>query len=344
MAEFPPYEVAMMPEPTTRSFRIPRVRSVQPVHYVIGGVFFFAVALVGFLIALFGRQGQASLHLMSTLPAIVSVHCWLAAWQLRRCPEEITVSAEGLGVNRRNARSLLAWDAIGWVSQGENPLTHAKHLTVYDVKGKLVARIPSALEGYQELAAFLQRHVVSQDAHRAERIRLRKARRMAIGTMAFSLLFLAGGVMFWFDARRQLRDERLLAESGVMTEAPIVRRFLAPDGVTTRVEFEVPRDAGEPVRHNVEITDDYYEKLAEQTHVSILAVPGFPSATRLVEGAVIDRTDTPRSKYLFVCLAALLGFGGMAASVMFWRGLDFVLDPQTKTYGFRRIGEVRGDP
>lgn len=333
-----------MPQVSSRTFRLASDNSNQVALFTLGGVALIFVAVIGFVINLFTSQGQITLHMMSTVPTIIAFSLLTHAWNLAKAPQEISVGEEGISTIKGNNVVTTPWEQVGMVSQGEAGIQQQKYLDVMNVEGKRIARIPSVVEGYEDLVTILRQQVASQNPERSSTLHRRKARWQALGAFAFAAFMIAGSVFMTTTAIDQQRVDALLAEQGIESTAPIVRRFLAPNGVTTRIEFEVTSDDGQSVIHNKEVTPAYYEYLADATEVPIKTVPNHPDATILLEGLVEGSTTNPVANYLVSAGLGLFGLLALGVGVMFWLGYDFVIEPETKTYGFRPLGEVRTAP
>src|SRR5689334_1870084 len=64
----------------------------------IGGL---CLAALGFLVAVFGRVGQLSLHAMATFPTILSIAALTAGWSLLRTPRRVAVGTDGLTIETK---------------------------------------------------------------------------------------------------------------------------------------------------------------------------------------------------------------------------------------------------
>ena len=131
--------------------------------------------------------------------------------------------------------------------------------------------------------------------------------------------------------------------AGVPGEAEIVRRFVAPNGVTRRLEYRVTGVGGQTGTRNAEVTLAYWESLEDAKTVPVIYVPQEPAVSRLVDGEVGSRdlSDSPAVMIgLSVGLIALC-MVFLAAAAMQWYGWDIDLDNKTGRISIKRFGAGR---
>jgi hypothetical protein len=144
-------------------------------------------------------------------------------------------------------------------------------------------------------------------------------------------------------AFEEKRTAKLLQEAGVPGEAEIVRRFVAPNGVTRRLEYRVTGVGGQTGTRNAEVTLAYWESLEDAKTVPVIYVPQEPAVSRLVDGEVGSRdlSDSPAVMIgLSVGLIALC-MVFLAAAAMQWYGWDNDLDRKTGKISIKRFGARR---
>ena len=139
--------------------------------------------------------------------------------------------------------------------------------------------------------------------------------------------------------RETAKIESLIASDGIETKAKLIERFLAPDGVTTRIKIQATDETGGEAEHNFEVTQAYYDRIANAAEVDVVMARTSAKACRLAEGQVLSKADSPASSYWTAGGLGLIGVGCIAAAILFWSGYDFVADPDTKQFGLRKIGE-----
>ena len=134
----------------------------------------------------------------------------------------------------------------------------------------------------------------------------------------------------------------LLEEGGEAGEAEIVRRFVAPNGFTKRVEYKVVDSAGISATRNVEVEPGFWNGLEGAKSIAVIWVPGEPSVSRLLFGEVPDRefTKTPVGGYGLATLGGLLALFLLGASPFMWNGWDLAHDAQSKKWSLKHYGKV----
>ncbi len=164
--------------------------------------------------------------------------------------------------------------------------------------------------------------------------------------MAFVIgLFMAFacGFIVWLTYQKQ-RADRLLEERGQPGEAEIVRRFVAPNGVTKRLEYRViAEDDGRSATQNVEVEPAYWDSLEGVKTIPVVVVPGEPGISRLEEGQVTrddEFTRTPAGGYTLAALGGLMAVFMLGMSVLAWNGWELSQDSTTKRWTLKRHGKV----
>jgi hypothetical protein len=222
-------------------------------------------------------------------------------------------------------------------------LNQRRQLVVYDVDGKTLARISEAFDDFDQLTEIVKQRIEAKGDDTADRLQRRKSKRSALflsGT-AVGLLALAA-VNLWMVQREQ-RARRLLAEAAVAGDAEIVRRFIAPNGVTTRLEYRITAPDGAQGTRNAEVSRAYWDSLEGATTVPVTYVAADPSISRLTTGEVPDDDPTrkPGMMYGLCGVLALICLFLLAAAVLQWRGWDIDLDSKTGKISIKRFGTGR---
>jgi hypothetical protein len=129
-----------------------------------------------------------------------------------------------------------------------------------------------------------------------------------------SLTLSATGILFpgiaadnaWMMHDKQ-RAARRLKEAVVPGEATIERRFLAPYGVTPRLEYRITIPEGKAATRNTEVDREYWDSLEGARTSPVVFVPDEPSISRLEEGRAPERdlADQP------LRLRPVCGHGGL---------------------------------
>jgi hypothetical protein len=314
-------------------------RSKSKWLWFAAGVGFIILAGIGFVIALFGRVGPFELQLLATLPMLLAVGAFGKAWIARKLPSQIAVDTKGLSIYRGNSIRQLDWDQFGWVTVNRTAFSQQKQLIVFDSTGKKIASI-SEFPEFDELVDRVQAELARRHGAGTERVRMRKARQTAIfmtGASIFLLAIVAANI--WMVRDRQ-RAENLLKSSAVHGEARILRHFVAPNGVTKRIEYEVSGDNNRTGTRNTEVTPEYWEATAAADKVAVVYVPSEPDISRLAEGEILEKdlSENPLVMYGLCAGLGLLCVLFLAGAALQWKGWDIDFDSKTGTFSIKPFG------
>jgi hypothetical protein len=330
------------PPSSEQTFNRSRSANLTGTLLFFAGLGLLGLAVVGFGIAIIGRPGELALHAMSTMPAILGVAALTGSWSLLRSPSWVSVGSDGLTIGHKRGTQFLRWDDVGCAALETVGSSHRRRLNVTDPNGKSIVKLDQSFERFDDLAAMISSHVEAKGDGTAERILRTKTKRQ--GALAFVVgLFLATACAFvaWktHDDQRALR---LLEEEGEPGEAEIVRRFVAPDGITKRVEYKVVNAAGLSGTRNVEVERKFWNRLEGVKSIPVISVPNEPSISRLLEGEVRenDFTKTPAGGYGLAALGGLMAAFLLGASPFMWKGWDLGHDSKTKKWSLKRYGKV----
>jgi len=288
----------------------------------------FLLATVGFVFAIFNRPGQFQLHLMTTMPVLVALGCLAKARAGFTSPLAIGFTPNGLRVWRPRHAVFHSWEQISWVSVDDMPITSTKRLTVFDRQGKKLLVLADTFPDFGELATLLRERAREEVNSAARGIRLRKAKRTAIQTAAIGAgLLLVCLANIWMSYAKQ-HEELLLMTEAVPGEGKILRHFVAPNGVTKRLEYEVTDTTGERATRNAEVEPTVWELLEDSDIVPVVYVPGRPDLSRLSVGEVEDRDFSTRPGVMYALSAVMILFCLLcfAGAIVQWRGNEIYVD------------------
>jgi hypothetical protein len=328
--------------PVEQTFNRSRSASLTGTFLFFAGLGCLGLAVVGFGIAIVGRPGQLGLHAMSTMPAILGVAALTGSWSLLRTPYRVSVGSEGLTIENKRGTQFLRWDDVGCAALETAGSSHRRRLNITDPNGKSIVKLDQSFERFEDLSAMISSHVDAMGDGTAERILRTKAKRQ--GTLAFvvgSFLAMACVFVAWKTQDDQ-RALRLLEEKGEPGEAEIVRRFVAPNGFTKRVEYKVVNSAGVSATRNVEVEPGFWNRLEGVKSIEVISVPDEPAISRLPLGEVREKdlTKTPAGGYGLAAIGGLLAMFLLGASPFMWNGWDLGHDSKTKKWSVRRYGKV----
>ena len=248
----------------------------------------------------------------------------------------------GIHVRSGKSERLLPWSDVAWSDVETQGFTGRRQLKVYDNNGKVALRLPSSLEPFDALVANLRQRLTAQPSPRTDAVRWRKTRRNAALFLFVGTLALAGAVWTAWQSYTTRRNEELLRTQAADAQALIIRKFVAPDGQTRRVEFRVAapgeRMPADGYLHNIEVDRNFFALLREGMRVPIKTVPGHPEIARF-PGEVKDEFLNPSPKFnLLLSLAlAALGLFMTAGAVMAFKGIDIATDPATGKLKINRL-------
>jgi hypothetical protein len=308
---------------------------------LLGGGALIVCAMVGFALAIVTKVDQIQMHFMTTGPLIIGVGLLAAGWGLTQSPLQVAVGPSGVAIEGRKNRQKFTWDQIGWASVGTAGMSGRKVLSIYDTRGKRLAMISDAFEGFDTLAGLVTTRASARTDGAATKIQASKSRRNAWLSFATGLGLAAAAIGIATFTWSDMRSQQLLAEKGVPGEGEVVRRFMAPDGVTARLEYRVKTPEGIAPKRNAEVERAYWDRLEGATTVPVIHVPGEPGISRLAEGEVADDDvfKTPVGGFGLAGLGGLMSLFLLGIGVMQFLGWDIDIDSKTGVPSLKRYGQ-----
>lgn len=307
---------------------------------MVGGILALVFAAIGFAVAIFTRVDQLSMHAMTTLPTLLGLGALTAARTLASTPQQVAVGPKGLRIEGRRGSQQYSWDQIGWATMGAGALNQRRRLVVVNTDGKNIAKLSEAFDNFDALVHLVKQRIAEKPDDISERIQIRKSKRCALMTAAVGIALLTAAVAIAWMAHREQRASRLLEEVAVPGEAQIERRFLAPNGVTPRLEYRITTADGPSAKRNAEVTRDYWDGLEGASSVPVVYVPDEPAISRLTEGEAesTDFMDKPVAMYGLSIAGSLLSLLLLVAAALQWHGWDIDLDSKTGKVSIKRFG------
>jgi len=158
--------------------------------------------------------------------------------------------------------------------------------------------------------------------------------------VAVSLFLILIVIANFFMTRDRQRSQELLRTDGVPGTAKVVRRFIAPNGVTRRLEYEVRGADGQPGKRNAEISPLYYEEIDGAETVPVVYVPSEPTISRLAEGEVVkeDISDKPAVMYGLCAVLSILCIVFLSAAAFQWKGYEIDFNKETRKFSIKPFG------
>ncbi len=139
--------------------------------------------------------------------------------------------------------------------------------------------------------------------------------------------------------RRSARAQ-LLKESGVETDAEIVERFLAPNGVTPRLVYRVTSPDGRSATRNAQLERMVWQDLEGEKTVRVRYVPDEPSISRVLEGEVEDRQQNDLG-YVACAIGAAMSLAFLAFASLLAFGYSLDVDSKTGKVSIKPYGTGR---
>lgn len=328
-------------QPGDHVFENPDPRAGDPTYLFLGGIGLIVLAIAGFIVAISTRHGQMSLHLMSTLPTIIAVALLARAFSLRNLPRRIVVGPDAIEITTKRSTRRYPWSEIGSAATANVLNSQKTCLCITDTAGKTIIRIDESFPGFPRLVKLVESFIDAKPDDTSSRIMSRKARRMGLLCLVFGCLLGGAAVFIALMTRQEQRAATLLAAKGVPGEGEIVRRFVAPNGWTKRLEYRV---RGSSVK-NVEVDPNFWSKLEHARTVPVVYVPDEPDINRLEIGEIKenDFTKTPQGGYLLSGLGGLLALFVLGVSPLMMMGYDLTMDDKDRIWKLKRYGRVVWD-
>jgi hypothetical protein len=310
----------------------------NPWLFILGGAALVAFAIFGFALSLHAHTNPVQLQFTTTVPTLFAVALFTTAFRLAGAPREVVLDGRGIHGRSGKAERLLPWAAVAWTEVETQGFTGRRLLNVYDNDGKVTLRLPSALEPFDALVATLRQRLTAQPSPRTDAVRWRKSRRNAVFFLAVGLLALAGAAWTAWTSYTIRRAEEMLRTQAVDGQAVIVRKFVAPDGRTRRVEFRVAGAGHDAYLHNIEVDPKFWPLLREGMRVPIKTVSSHPEIARF-PGEIRDEflNPSPKTNLLLAAGLTLLGAFMTAGAVLAFKGIDIATDPATGKLRINRL-------
>lgn len=308
-----------------------------------GGIGAFALAAFGFVACQFTRSGQLNMQLMTTVPVLIGIAAIAKSRAMARTPRRVTVNRQGLSVESDRGIRSWTWRDIGWSSVTTAGTSRHRQLMIYDLRGKTLTKFGEGIEHFDALIELISSIIDNRGDGTAKTIQQQKGRRSSLFIGAVSLVMAALAIFTLREALENRRTERLINEASVQGEAEILRRFVAPNGITHRLEYRVRTPNGPSKTRNAEVTESYWNSLEQQTTVRVEFVPAEPNINRLLEGEVESTGlgDSPGVHIAVSCALMVLCALFLLAAVMQWFGWDVDLDSKTGKISIKRFGTGR---
>jgi hypothetical protein len=210
---------------------------------------------------------------------------------------------------------------------GQAAVSTKRVLRLYGEGGKRLVTLTDDLQYFHVLEAEIRRRMAEHPSPQRDGVALGKVRRKGLLMVLAGVVFLGLALVNAWIALHDRESAQLLATQGRPSEAIVVRKFIAPDGRTRRIEYRVDV-AGAPVE-NVEVEPLLWELLQERQRVPVISVPGRPDVSRLAAGQVDDSMHAdPRLMLVASAVMGVFSAGIIVAGILGRRGLTVKWDAQ----------------
>lgn len=331
----------------TRTFHRPRLVGGQGFRWLVAGVVTAGFGCLGFLgvwavAALVGGPGALRLHFAATLPVLFLLGALSAGWRMWRAPHRVEVGPDGLLLQGRGGVRHLRWDAVGAAVVETGVINNRRWLDITGRNGRSIAELDQSFGDFDAMVAAIFRFVAAKGGPDEQSLREDNAHLVGGVAGGFGALLLVIMVSVAWSTREQQRADRLLRTAGVRGEAEVVRRSIAPNGVTRWLEYRVTGSNGQAVTHNAQVDPAVWDRRKGVTKVPVVYVPDEPDITHLAVGEVFeaDPARSPRVGYGIAALGGLMALGLIAFSPFAWCGYDLTVDAQTRRWLLKRHGEL----
>jgi hypothetical protein len=305
------------------------------VHYFTGCVLIATTALC-FALAIRGYFPPS----VCSLPIMGALAAFFTGYQVGRSPTRIFVGERDLILYYPDRKRVIPWNELRWSAKEASGINQQEYLFIYNAEGRKDVRVPPNFKGFDLMAEKIREKIgeANQDVkftvpleRNWQRASLLIGIGLAMGTLAVVLLM---------SDLRDIEDGKRLDAEGVAGEGTITRHFLAPNGTTTRIEYEVAGNDGSRAHENVEIEPGRWEAVAVGDSVQITYLPDAPHVSELTSG-LVKRTYAPKSltkvyvqplAVLVICTFLLAG------GLMTLCGIDIDWNKETRWFKVVRLG------
>lgn len=298
---------------------------ITSVFKIMSGFVLVFIAIIGFALSVYSRSANMfSLQMATTIPMMAAIGLFATGIAGVMAPRRVVVATDGITVEYAGSLTHIAWERIGNAKLVQASILNPTRLAIIDVAGKSLVKIPATLTDFGKLTDIVQTQVTHNDAHTSELIAKKKTKRGGVFAVVFSVLMLALSGFLLYDTRqKQLQAARFITDA-LPGEARVVRRFVAPNQVTRRIEFVVKSSSGKTATHNVELEPRLWDAVKEGDAIPVMMVPDDPEIARLIVGEVRDpmlRQD-PAMMYLLCAAVGICSLFLLVGGVLALRGIE----------------------
>lgn len=323
----PPSSRVPAPDASQRVFHHRARAQWAAIAKLVGGILLALLALAMLALnILIINPTTIALHATTTMPMIMGVFLFSSAVASLKSPGRVEITNEEI---QFQPGPRIAWRDIAFASVDETAGGQQRQLRLLDQNGKRIGQVASSIENFDALVAQVREKVGQHTSPEVtSKVRMKKARRQSILTAGGTILLLTAGVFVILDARWNQHAQHQLQNAAIEGAGVVSEKFVAPNGVTTRIRYTVTGSDGEEAEHNVEISSVLFDTLSVGDSIAVRYVPDEPEISRLVAGEIEreDIQDSPTMSFLLGGAAIAMSLFLAGITVMFWKGYDFKID------------------
>lgn len=277
------------------------------------------------------RGGQISLHTTSTMPVICGVFAFMAAAANRKGVRTVYLWPQGIELVRQHSQSI-SWKDIRAVrvADSTNPGTiHQKVITLAGADNEPIGTISGSFQQSDELVRLIRtmanlESVPTAAPKTVSRAGIKKGRRTALITGMGALLLGSAGIFLPLEAYWKHQANTLMASNAIDGQGRVTERFIAPNGTTHRIRYDLTGVDGNVASHNAEVTESFYQTVVEGSMVDVRYVPDRPDISELATGQVIsdDVMDSAIMTLALGCVGILATLFMVPIAILSWKGYD----------------------
>jgi hypothetical protein len=306
----------------------------------VGAGAMVVVGIAGFITSLFAATNNPLSTGMIVVPFVAGINMILAAINEDKSPRELMVGPYGIRATSKKEVQTYPWTDLGWAMIARNSWTSRKEYNIYNKQGKILLKVEDTLQNFDYLVQIVNHNIALQGDSSADAIRSGKAKRTGAGLIAGGCLFLLlSAANVWFAYQDQYKATQLKT-LGVRGKAVIVRRYIAPNGVTHRITYHITAKNGTVGTHDAHVTEFYWDMLQYVKTAPVVYVPSDPNNSRLLYNEIRDGNSDPYVMYVIAIFISVMSIVFIVAGIMACRGLDIRFNRKTYQFKVKRYGDV----
>jgi len=331
-------ELTPPPDQAGALFVAAKEAAISPRTYYLTGSVLIGVTIICFALAFRDvfPPGLISLPIMGALAAFYT------GYHAARSPRRVFVGEREIVLFYANHKRAIPWTQLRWSTIESSSVNHQNFLVIYNVDGRKDVRIPPTFNGLDRMADLVREKLEQTNAGFEFRAPLERNWKQACFLIGIGLALGTLAVYLLVTDHQDLQNGKRLRAEGVQGEGTVTRHFKAPNGIITRIEYEVTGADGSTGTDVVEIEPPEWESLAVGDKVPLIYVPDAPEVSELTTLTVINpRYKDPRPVKVYgqsiavLCVCLFLIGGGW----MVLNGIDIAFDEKTKRFRVKRQGE-----